>query len=259
MHPAQSLTMGNRRTYLIDNLVKLCKKLDSRGFGANHDGNVSVKYKNTLLATPTSVSKGAIGYDMIITLDMEGKKIEGIGKPFSEIQLHLAAYRAREEISAVVHAHPPFATALGLTGEPLRPGLPEAVVSIGDMIPVAPYAMPGAEENSSLVAEALDQADVFMMQGNGVLSTGSDLEQAYLRLELVEHIAKIQYYAQSMGKPFTIPPEDMAGLLEKRASIGLGPKARGAAPAASREDGGHDNNAIRKIIADEIRKVLKGE
>ncbi|MFH1438431.1 MAG: class II aldolase/adducin family protein [Pseudomonadota bacterium] len=251
--------MGDRRTYLIDNLVKICRKLDSRGFGANHDGNVSVKYQDTLLATPTSESKGAIAADMIITLDMDGKKIEGIGKPFSEIQLHLAAYRAREEISAVVHAHPPFATAQGLTGQALRPCLPEAVVSIGDMIPVAPYAMPGAEENSSLVAEALDQADVFMMQGNGVLSTGPDIEQAYLRLELVEHIAKIQYYAQSMGKPFTIPTQDMARLLEKRASIGLGPKAGGPPAAAPLEGGRHDADAIRKIIADEIRKVLKGE
>ena len=252
-------SMGDRRTYLIDTIVNICLKLDSRGYGANHDGNVSVKFEDTLLATPTSVSKGAMVRDMIITLDMDGKKIEGIGKPFSEIQLHLAAYRARDEISAVVHAHPPFATARGLAGEALRPCLPEAVVSIGEVIPVAPFAMPGAEENSSLVAAALDRADVFMMQGNGVLSTGSDLEQAYLRLELVEHIAKIQYYAQSMGKPFTIPPEDMARLLEKRASIGLGPKAGGSLASAPGEKSRRDVNDIREIIADEIRKVLKGE
>lgn len=246
--------MGNRLEYLINNIVKVCRKLDQKGFGANHDGNVSIRFEDSLLATPTSASKGDIVAEMILTLDMDGKKIDGIGKPFSEIQLHLAAYRSRPDVRAVVHAHPPFATARGLVCEPIKPALPEAIVSIGDLIPVAPYAMPGAGENIDIINRALSEADVFMMQGNGVLSTGADLEQAYLRLELVEHLAKIDFYAAQMGKAFTLPDDDAEKLLEKRAAIGLGPKCRGTtvntqAPASS--------TPLEKMIAEEIRRVLQ--
>ena len=244
--------MGDRRTYLIEKIVWVCRKLDQKGFGANHDGNVSARFEGNLLATPTSVSKGLVEAGMIITLDMEGRKIDGIGKPFSEIQLHLAAYRARSEVAAVVHAHPPYASAMGLAGQALRPSIPEAVVSIGDVIPVAPFVMPGARENEDVVSGILGETDVFMMQGNGVLAVGTDLEQAYLRLELVEHVARIQHLAAQMGKPFTLAPEDLAGLLEKRASLGLGPGKPQAGGSSL------DMDCIRDAIVDEIRKVLKG-
>jgi L-fuculose-phosphate aldolase len=248
--------MGDRRTYLIDKIVWVCRKLDQKGFGANHDGNVSARFEDTLLATPTSVSKGLVEADMIITLDMEGKKIDGIGKPFSEIQLHLAAYRTRSEVAAVVHAHPPYASAMGLAGQALRPSIPEAVVSIGDVIPVTPFVMPGAKENEDVVSGILRETDVFMMQGNGVLAVGTDLEQAYLRLELVEHVVRVQHLAAQMGKPFTLAPGDLAKLLEKRASIGLGPRKTKA--GASSPGQGPDIDCIRDAIVDEIRKVLQG-
>lgn len=254
--------MGNRQQHLIDkivNIVKVCQRLDQKFFGANHDGNISVKFEDVLLATPTSVSKGALTPEMILTLDMEGNKIEGAGKPFSEIKLHLAAYRCREDAMAVVHAHPPFATARGLIGTPLKPAIPEAVVSIGDVTPVARYALPGAPENDEIISKALAEADVFMIQGNGVLSIGSDIEQAYLRLELVEHIAKIDFYANLMGKPFVLPDADVAKLIEKRASIGLGPKGRSATPQRHvPTDSAQVPGTLKELIAQEIRRVLEG-
>lgn len=238
--------MGDRKTYIINQIVKYSQKLDAKNFGANHDGNISAKFDDVLLATPTAVSKGNIVADMIITLDMEGKKIAGIGKSFSEIKLHLAAYNSRSEAKAVVHAHPPFATAHGLVGKPLTPCLPEAIVSIGDVIPVTPFAMPGAPENDEIITNALNQADVFIMPGNGVLAIGDSVEQAYLRIELVEHIAKIQFYANQMGTPQTLAPENLQKLLAKRASIGLGPKK----PEKNNLD------VIKKLITDEIRNLL---
>lgn len=241
--------MGDRKTYITNEIVKYSQKLDQKGFGANHDSNISAKFDDALLATPTAVSKGNIVADMIITLDMDGKKIEGIGKPFSEIKLHLSAYRARSEAKAVIHAHPPFATAHGLVGKPLMPCLPEAIVSIGDIIPVTEFAMPGAPENDAIVTDALNQTDVFIMPGNGVLAIGDSVEQAYLRLELVEHVAKIQFYAQQMGTSLTLSPKNLNALLEKRASIGLGPK-KNANKIINNLD------MIKKLIAEEIKELL---
>ncbi len=248
--------MGNRRDFLIKRIVEICGKLDDKGFGANHDGNVSVCFEDGLLSTPTAVSKGEVVPEMILTLDMAGKKIDGIGKPFSEIKLHLAAYNCRPDVKAVVHAHPPFAMARGMLGQAFEINVPEAIVSIGDVIPVAPYAMPGAPENNGIIANALARCDVFMMAGNGVLSVGRDLPEAYLRLELLEHLLKIDHYAQTsnMGTPFQLPPQDKQKLLEKRASIGLGPKGLSPTPT---QPSTVESDTLKKIIAEELKKVLK--
>jgi L-fuculose-phosphate aldolase len=261
--------MGNRREYLIKAVVEICQKLDRKGWVANHDGNVTVRFEENLLATPTAVSKADIVPEMILTLDMEGNKLHGIGKPFSEIKLHLAAYRTREDINAVVHAHPPFAMARGLVGGDFEIFVPEAIVSIGDVIPVARYAIPGAREHDEIVAGALSTCDLFMMPGNGVLSVGSDVKEAYLRMELLEHLLKIDYYAKSMGTMMTIPGEDRRKLLEKRAAIGLGPepvKVASDSPAASLKEKEQmqaqqtppqdRTDLIKNLITQELKKFL---
>lgn len=251
--------MGNRRSFIISEIVKYSQKLEQKDFGANHDGNISVKFDDVLLATPTAVSKGNITADLIITLDKNGNKIDGIGKPFSEIKLHLVAYRVRPEINAVVHAHPPFATARGLLNLPIKPAIPEAIVSIGDIVPVVAFAMPGAKENDSIIANALAEVDVFIMPGNGVLAVGDCVEQAYLRLELVEHLAKMDYYARGMGTPMVLANESVASLMEKRVAIGLGPTKT---IAVSTQKPGFTQNQqqiseLERLILEEIKKVLQ--
>jgi|WetSurMetagenome_2_1015567.scaffolds.fasta_scaffold244417_2 L-fuculose-phosphate aldolase len=248
--------MGNKRSFQINQIVKYSQKLDQKGFGANHDGNISVKFADILLATPTAVSKSDIVPEIIITLDMQGNKIEGVGKPFSEIKLHLAAYRAREDIKAVVHAHPPFATARGLLDLAIKPALPEAIVSIGDNIPVVAFAMPGAPENDTIIASTLAEYNVFMLPGNGVLSVGDSVEQAYLRLELVEHLARIDYYARMQGAPNELSAENVTKLLEKRVAAGLDPKAKTVTNLATANSRTIDNvliEQITKIILEKIK------
>jgi L-fuculose-phosphate aldolase len=236
-------------------IVTASKRMWQRGWVANHDGNLTAKLTASshpersegspsqpfLLATPTAVSKADITPEIILTLDMNGKHLAGPGKPFSEINLHVAVYRARPDIMAVVHAHPPYATARGACGLPLEKAfIPESVVSIGNIVPVAPYTMPGTPENAEAVANILSHANVFMITGNGVLAVGADIMQAYLRIELVEHLAKMDFIARQLGSPLEIPAEDIAKLLEKRFD-----KPRSSS---------HDD--IRKIIAEEIKSVL---
>ncbi len=246
--------MGDRRTFITSEIVKYSQKLDQKGYGANHDGNISAKLDDTILATPTAVSKGNVTREIIITLDNEGKKISGIGKPFSEIKLHLAAYSIREDAKAVVHAHPPFSTARGLADLEIIPNLPEAIVSIGDVVPVVSFSMPGSAESIDTLKQAFQTYDVVMIAGNGVLAVGDSVEQAYLRLELVEHLAKIQFYANQMGSPFTLLPEDVNKLLDKRAAAGLGPKARNIEPAT--EAPKQSTDKITDLIVDEIKRAL---
>lgn len=255
--------MSKRIEYLKKALSKYSLKLDQKGYVANHDGNISVKISEGFLCTPTSEAKGIITEEMILTLDHSGKKVEGIGKPFSELKLHLAAYEARSDVNAVIHAHPLFSTARGLTRIELKPRLPEAIVSIGDFVPVLPYSMPGSPESEDAVKEALGLVDVFYMAGNGVLAVGDDVEQAYLRIELVEHLTQIEYYALQMGIPLKLPEEDIETLLKKRLAAGLGPKAKkNIKPVKNESDTMPYQNIsqeeIKNIIAEEINRALKG-
>lgn len=207
-------------------LVAASRRLHSMGWVANHDGNISVRLTGKrLLITPTAYSKADVDDSSLIIVDLDGKVLEGRKKPFSELELHLAAYRARPEIEVVLHAHPPCATAFGLAGLELSPvAMPELVVSLGDRIPTLPRAMPKTPEAVKGVEAAAAQVDAMLLGGNGALTLGADLSQALLRMELVEHYAKILTAARQLGPIAPLPPADVAKLLEARKKAGLGPK-----------------------------------
>src|SRR5579883_2506147 len=125
-----------------EEIAQISQELHQRGWVANHDGNITVRLSGgNLLATPTAVSKRKIREDSLLLLDATGQLISGRGKPFSELGLHLAVYRTRPDVQAVIHAHPPAATGFAVAQIELgEPFLPEAVVSLGPKVTTAPFA-----------------------------------------------------------------------------------------------------------------------
>ncbi|MBL8951367.1 MAG: class II aldolase/adducin family protein [Myxococcaceae bacterium] len=208
-------------------VVAVSRRLHENGWVANHDGNLSVRLNgDRLLITPTAYSKRDVDDASLLIVDLSGKVLEGRKKPFSELELHLAIYRARPEVDAVIHAHPPYATATGLVGGDLSPvALPEIVVSLGARIPTLPRVMPKEKAGVEAVEKAARDVDAMLLSGNGVFTCGPDLNLALLRMELVEHYARILSIAHGLGRP--VPPiadGDLAKLLEARKKAGLGPK-----------------------------------
>jgi L-fuculose-phosphate aldolase len=251
-------------------VVEICRRLHAQGWVANHDGNVTARIGlERILATPTAVSKAAVTEEMLLVLDLEGRRVSGRLKPFSEVNLHLACYRAREEVRAVLHAHPPTATGFACAGVELPVAMmPEAVVSLGPVIPTAPYALPGPAA-ATAAGDLVRHHDAILLASHGALTVGVDLEQAYLRMELVEHYARIAKVALELGGPKSLPPQDVEKLCEARAKAGLGPRATAAphaiAPQASEvlkrasalARAGTDPE-IARIVAQEIERALKG-
>ncbi len=228
--------------------------LHDRGWVANHDGNVSARTSDGgFLITPTAVSKRHCPPDSIVQCDDAGKP-RSRGRPPSEVALHVGVYRSRTKVQAVIHAHPPYASAFAVARQPLEPvAMPEIVVSLGDRIPLAPLVLPKDPGAADVAAQAVSGADVALLTGNGVLAVGDDLEQAYLRLELVEHYAKIMSVARCIGGAVPLEQAALHRMLELRAKAGLGPPP-GAAPPASPSVG----DQLRPIIAEEVRRVLGG-
>jgi len=210
-------------------LVEYARLLHARGWVANHDGNLSVRLPgDRFLVTPTATSKARVTADSLLVVDSSGAKIGPAGgKPFSELGLHLAVLAARPDVRAVVHAHPPHATGFAVAGRGLDHAfLAEAVVSLGPGVPTVPYAAPGAGAATALQPFVLEH-DAVLLGNHGVLAWGVDLEQAYLRVELVEHLAQIAFIAHGLGGVRALPASALPALAEARAKAGLGPRGRG--------------------------------
>ena len=163
------------------------RKIYQRGLVAANDGNLSVRVgDNALWVTPTGVSKGAMTEDMLVKLSLDGTVLEGTRKPSSETKMHLRIYQENPAVRAVVHAHPPAATAFAAAGLPLdRPVLQEAVVQLGT-VPVAPFALPGSQAVADSVAPYCQAYRALLLEYHGAVTWGTSMEQAHYRLECLE-------------------------------------------------------------------------
>ena len=219
------------------------------GWVANHDGNVSLRTGDRFFITPTGVSKRVCTPETIVECDRDGGAV-GRGRPPSEVALHVGAYRARPDQRAVIHAHPPHASAFALVGRRLEPiAMPEVVVSLGDQVPLVPLFAPKDPGVGPALGETLQFADVALLHGNGAISVGPDLETAFLRLEVLEHYAKILTIARSgVGEPVALDSEVHGRCLELRERAGL----LRAPPGPPPETG------LQQVIAEEVRRVLGG-
>jgi L-fuculose-phosphate aldolase len=168
----------------------------------------------------------------LIEVDAKGS-VHGAGKVFGEIGLHLIVYERRPDVGAVVHAHPPCATAIGASRKnPIeRPFIAEALVSLGPKIPKLPYAQPGEPAKAAL-APWCELVDAVILGNHGVIAWGKDCEQALLRMELVEHLAKIAIAAEPLGGVEPLPESAIQPLLAARAKAGIGRAADRAVDTA---------------------------
>lgn len=234
---------------LRKDVAEVSRILHERGWVANHDGNVTVRDGARYLATPTATSKRLITDRNLIELDAKGQVV-GSGRVFGEIKLHLTVFERRPDVGCVVHAHPPNATAIASSrGNPIeRPFIAEAFVSLGPRIPKVPYAPPG-DAAAAALAPWCELVDAVLLANHGVLAWGADPEQALLRLELVEHLAKIAIAAIPLGGIEPLPEDSLAPLLAARAKANIGRAADRAVQTAGQLMGSSAAAGPRPVVA----------
>jgi len=203
-------------------MCEIGKRIWQRGYVASNDGNLSIKLKPDLfLCTPTGVSKGFMHPEMMITVNGMGEKLAGNLKPSSEMKMHLEIYQHRPDVQAVVHAHPVYATAFAVAGIPLiQCVLPEIVLTMGGA-PIAPYATPGTEEVPASVAPLIHKTDAILLANHGAVTVGTTLEEAYLRMESLEHFAEILSVASRLGSVNYLSEENVKALEDVRRKLGI--------------------------------------
>ncbi len=233
-------------------MLDVGKRTWQRGYIAANDGNITYRLNdNELLTTPTGVSKGFMTMDMIIKMNMDGKVLSGSSKyhPSSEVKMHMQVYRQREDVRSVMHAHPPHCTSFAVAGIPLdKCVLPEAILVLGS-VPIAPYGTPSTMEIPDSIKPHVQNTDAILLANHGALTFGSDVLNAYHKMEILEHSAQIVYTAIQLGNVNMIPDDDVKKLMEIREKLNIpGPIYSCGLP---KEEGNG------KISADQIEAITK--
>ncbi len=198
-------------------IARCCKRLADLGLSAGQDGNIAVRVgEDRALVTPRGMLKADLSPDDIVEIDLTGRRIRGSRMPSSELDMHLRILRARPDVHAVVHAHPPVATGFSVAGEAFDTCvLPELIYQVG-WVPVVPYGTPGTPELGDRIEPFLEGHDALLLANHGAVTMGSSLDEAQIRMESLEHSAKIILTARLLGRVNPLQPSDVARLEELR-------------------------------------------
>ena len=199
----------------LEKLISVCHKVYSKGFVSAYDGNVSaITENNTILITRSGICKGDVSEKDILEFDFSGRPLKGEGRITTEFKLHLFAYSKRKEVNAVVHCHPVYATAISLLGEGLvKHYFPEVLLTLGK-VPLCKYATPSTNDLPISIEPYIDFAWAFLLENHGALTLGKNLDDAYYKMEKLEHAAETIWKARLLGNPKELSSEEINRLIE---------------------------------------------
>jgi L-fuculose-phosphate aldolase len=199
----------------IEKLISVCHKVYEKGFVSATDGNISaITSDNTILITRSGICKGDVTEKDILEFDFNGKHLKGEGRITTEFKLHLYAYSKRKDVNAVVHCHPVYATAFALLGEGLtKHYFPEVILTLGK-VHLCKYATPSTNDLPLSLDPYIEYGWAFLLQNHGALTLGKNLDDAYYKMEKLEHSAETIYKARMLGNLQELLPEDVKRLVE---------------------------------------------
>jgi L-fuculose-phosphate aldolase len=198
-------------------IVSFGRMLHQRGYVAATDGNLSVRLdEQRILATPTAMSKGWLRPSDMVIVDPAGRQVAGRRHVSSEISMHLLIYKLRPDVRGIVHAHPSMATGFAAAGIALNePLVCEVVIGLGS-IPLARYGTPGTAELCESLESLIPQYDAILLSNHGVVTYADTLHHAYMKMETVEHFARIALVTHCLGRQQPLGQQELEKLLIAR-------------------------------------------
>jgi L-fuculose-phosphate aldolase len=206
---------------LKEQICEIGRRVYNRGFAAANDGNISIRLSDReILCSPTMMSKGFMKCEDMCKVDYEGNQIAGTRKRSSEILLHLAVYKNRPDVNAVVHCHPPHATAFAVAGIPVpKCVLPEVEVFLGE-VPTAVYETPGTQKFADTIVPHLKASNTIILANHGTVTFGPDLEKAYWNSEIIDAYCKILILSWQLGNVNYFSQQQTRELLGLKKKLG---------------------------------------
>ena len=207
---------------LKEQICEIGRRVYNKGFAAANDGNISIRVgENEVLCSPTMICKGFMTPEDICAVDLDGNQLAGKRKRTSEVLLHLTIMKHRPDVKAVVHCHPPHATAFAVAGEPIpQCVLPEVEVFMGE-VPIAPYETPGGQEFADTVLPFLEATNTIILKNHGTVTFGKDLEDAYWKSEILDAYCRILLLSKQLGPINYLSEQKSRELLDLKQKLGF--------------------------------------
>jgi L-fuculose-phosphate aldolase len=206
---------------LKEQICEIGRRLYARGFAAANDGNITIRLNDReVLCTPTMVSKGFMKPEDMCKVDYDGRQLAGTKKRTSEVLLHLAVYKARPDVQAVVHCHPPHATAFAVARQAIpKCVLPEVEVFLGE-VPMATYETPGTQKFAETVLPYVKDCNTIILANHGTVTFGPTLENAYFNTEIIDAYCRILILARQIGGVNYFTDQQAKELLDLKKKLG---------------------------------------
>jgi L-fuculose-phosphate aldolase len=197
-----------------EEIVYLGRMLHQKGYVVATDGNLTARLDDgRVLATPTGMSKGSMEPGDLVVVDLQGQRLAGHRSVSTEIGMHMMIYRLRPDVKGIVHAHPVTATGYAAAGIELNHALLSEVVACLGSVPLAQYATPGTAELAASIEPLVPRHDAILMANHGVVTYGDSLQNAYMKMERVEHFAKISLVTHLLGKQHPLSAAEVERLV----------------------------------------------
>lgn len=194
-------------------VVEIGKEMVAKDFSVPTDGNISFEDHENIYITRSNRHKGQLTTDDIIDIN------DTASKPSTETPLHLIVYKHRPDIKAVIHAHPPYATAFAVANISLSKHSMSEIVSTIGQIPVAKYGTPATDELPNSIEPLVKKTNAILLANHGAITYGKDLQEAWYTMLRIEHFARISFYAHLLGGEKEIPADEVTKLLHVRKNI----------------------------------------
>jgi L-fuculose-phosphate aldolase len=200
-------------------IIDACRRMNALGINQGTSGNISLRHKDGMLITPTSVPYESMTPEQIVFMEMNGSFTEG-QLPSSEWRFHLDILRSRSEVEAVVHAHPTYATILAIMGLDIPPIHYMIAVAGGETIRCAPYATYGTQELSEHAIKALEGRMACLLGHHGMIAVGPSLAKALWLAVEVETLARQYHGCLQIGEPPLLSKAEIELVRRKMAGYG---------------------------------------
>jgi len=204
----------NMKRNIKEDIVAIGKRIYEASLNGSYGGNFSVRDEDYIYITPAGLPKDILEYTDILVIDFKGAVLEGEGKPSTEVLFHIMTYKKRENIKAIIHAHPPFATGFSIAGIDIGNNINEESSIILGKIPVLPYEVTSSISLAEEVSENLQKCNAVLLSNHGAITVAENLEKAFRRMEELENLCKMIFVAKIMGGIKTIPPDKLKKLFD---------------------------------------------
>ena len=200
-------------------IIDACLRMNALGINQGTSGNISLRHDAGMLITPTSLPYQAMQPEQIVYMGLDGS-FDPAQRPSSEWRFHLDILKARPDVNAVVHTHPPYSTMLAIMGLEIPPVHYMIACAGGDTIRCAPYATFGTQELSNHAVAALEGRLACLLEHHGMIAVGPSLSKAMWLAVEVETLARQYHGCLQIGTPRLLSKEEMKNVLGRIAGYG---------------------------------------